>query len=1210
MPVSSYQINQMMAGQQAMFGNNATYAQQISPMGQARGMAPTYAQPYSPMASPEVQEFNTGMAAAPGMLNAAASYGAPMLMGAGMMMGGRIGSMLDPFTAGMRGFGRGVGWQGGAGISANMGNIARAGVGGIARGVGMASLAALPATAMYGVGKYALGQMAEGAQFGDQTRSWLQNSFRFTNAQSRTGYGFSQPEQTQINRMFQTMGTDEVMSTPGELRSIAMKGGQMGMFRGVQDAREFKQRFTQMKDTLKEIASTFNTTLSEALPFFQEARKQGFWTPQDITRHATQVRQVQANTGMSAQQAQTVMGMGAQMTRSIGGTGKQGAEMMAHSQMMSGAALFGGVVNSQQLQSAGFGSGAEGAQNLGNMLAGASARFARSRVGRWALASMMNKEGTGLDQSQLQRLASGEMGIGEMGSRARRNVSGGRAYNFVLNEGDLRGQLAKAGPGVTLGAVRGLVGNRLHGEGGRDRLVTRRIIQRFMGGTAKQADMMAELARDMPRIMQVQAARSEGALDAQSKQREEQLRNTWEGFKRGIGQWWREKVDLPLKEAGDSFSYSMGKTWQRFTDKLTGTTGRGIGLSPEAVRSMVRSAQTGDMSYITRTTGGRDLFGRELGGQGLFSGTTLGLGAAQQMSRMGFSATGVGQGRGGTLSRMFMPMGYRFSAGDIKQMQSLGRASRGVVGDEEAMSIGFEGAEAMQTAMGGAGAQQLREFMGSSEILALRNSIGGTLSGYGARLGAEDRDKYAGQILQRVRAGRAGGQAQKMFSGLSGRQAMGRLMAMQGSARGKFTGIGGIGGLELQEGQSLREAIEDYDENATEELAWTVSRWNVANTKSGKDQMPAADEQSIEEIQKNPRGEQALRLLARARAAEADGDSDKAEAHKSEARDIMRRLANEGGGLSDGARTLAIRMSDPSDPAAKVLADQGGKKGTALMMKDRAAFDETIKRRRDRMVEQMSPGGMSRLVKAAGGAKGQLGQALNEAMRRDGSGSGGMVTQKEFVSRMTNLARAAAADPEKGREIMNRLREEGLDKTDIGVAVGQAISVGREAEKMGLEDDIAEGGAISGKARKGIRKRLRQLGIDPKEVSRGDVTKLIRGQDVDSVRESLGKKGYDEKHIEEFLEGMKGGMTVDEMREGGVRAAGAGAIKTLSDKVAQRAGLEAGDLNGKLSGRGGSKAIVQQLEVHTQQFRQMNTNLDLIARKEKKTTPQKDKKAV
>ena len=223
--------------------------------------------------------------------------------------------------------------------------------------------------------------------------------------------------------------------------------------------------------------------------------------------------------------------------------------MMARAQMMSGAMLRGGWVTEGQLGEAGFGTGAEGAQNFGMMMASGAARFARSRVGRWALAAMMNREGTGLDPAALQQMSAGGMGVGAIGAMARRNVSGGRAYNFVMNEEEMRGQLAEAGPMAQMGFMRSIIGSRMFGGSGRDRLVTRRLIQRFMGGTSRQADMMAEAMRNMPQILAAQAASSEGALDAQERQNERMMRDTWEGFKRSIGQTWREKVTAPLREA-------------------------------------------------------------------------------------------------------------------------------------------------------------------------------------------------------------------------------------------------------------------------------------------------------------------------------------------------------------------------------------------------------------------------------------------------------------------------------------------------------------------------------------------------------------------------------------------------------------------------------------------------------------------------------------
>jgi hypothetical protein len=368
---------------------------------------------------------------------------------------------------------------------------------------------------------------------------------------------------------------------------------------------------------------------------------------------------------------------------------------------------------------------------------------------------MMNREGTGLDPAELQRFAAGGMGIGEMSRRARRNVRGGRAYQFVMNEGEMRGQLAQAGPEAALGMVRSLAGGRLFGGGGRDRLVTRRIIQRFMGGTARQADIVARMAREMPRMLAIQSARTEGSMDAQERQREQQMNDTYEGFKRRIGQWWNEKISGPMQEVGADFSYRVGRTWQRFTDRLFGTTGRGVGLSAEAVRSMVRSATTGNMAYVNETMGGPGLLQRELGG-GVLQGGVMGGAAAAQMRRMGFAPTGGGGGLGGVIGSLYGARPEeRFRRQDIQEMQALGRAARGVTGEGEAAAIGFGGAGEMREAMRGQGAQQIQAYMRSGEILALRGRTGGAFGRFG-EMDTEEREEYAGKVLTRIRAGRAG----------------------------------------------------------------------------------------------------------------------------------------------------------------------------------------------------------------------------------------------------------------------------------------------------------------------------------------------------------------------------------------------------------------------------------------------------------------------
>ena len=225
MPVTSHQISGMMAGQQAMFGNMATYAQQISPYGQ-QGL-PSYSGVnmggIPPTAMPGAYEFNQGMGAAPGMINAAGTFAPPMIAGLGMMLGGPVGGILDPFTGGMRGLGSGVGWQSGAGFMANMGNVARGGIGGLARGIGLGALGALPGLAIGGAIQYGAGQLIQGAQFQNQVGGFLQNNFRFTNPASATGYGFGQTGQRQIGRIRIAQSEEsrlEKMADPANLAGL------------------------------------------------------------------------------------------------------------------------------------------------------------------------------------------------------------------------------------------------------------------------------------------------------------------------------------------------------------------------------------------------------------------------------------------------------------------------------------------------------------------------------------------------------------------------------------------------------------------------------------------------------------------------------------------------------------------------------------------------------------------------------------------------------------------------------------------------------------------------------------------------------------------------------------------------------------------------------------------------------------------------------
>jgi len=1206
-----------MAGQNQMFG--------------------TAVSSFGPMDAPGVSEYNTGTQAAPSMIAGAATFGAPIAMGIGGMMGGPIGGMLDPTTGALRGFGRGVGWRSGAGFGANIGNVFRGGVGGIARGVGMGALGFLPGAAIYGAANYAAGQMVEGAQFQNQMGSFLQRNFRFTNPASETGYGFGTSQRQQIGRMVQEMGIKDVMSTPQELMNIMKGGTQMGLFRGIQDARQFKNRFKEVKDTLQEIAQTFNSTLSDALPFLGQARQMGFWTPQDITKHAGQVRQVQSATGMNAQQVQQTMAVGAQMVRSIGGTGQQGAQMMARAHMMAGSAAFGNVVSERELGEAGFGIGEQGTMNLGNMLGGLSARFARGRTGRWALAAMMNREGTGLDPAALAAFTSGGLSIGRIGSLARRNVGGGRAYKFVQNEEELRGQLAQAGPQAALGIVQSLAGQRLWGEGDRDKLVTNRVIRRFFGGTKRQAEIIAKMAREMPRIMAIQSARSESSLDAQERQREQMMNNTYEGFKRKIGQWWSQNVDGPLQQAGAEISNTVGRSYQNFVDKLTGQRGRGLGVSPAAVRSMVRAAQTGNLEYIQETMAGPGAMQEFLGG----AGGGVGMEAAERMRNLGFSPTqteqlfgargmgianAIAPGIGGLavmgMNKIASAFGYgqEFGAGQIDEMRGLTQGSRGIVGAGSAKALGFGTTEAMTEALGGTGARNIQTFLRSSEVQRMRMRMGmGTLS-------ESDRMKYARGVLQRVQAGAAGEAAQRLVSGLSERQALARLMAAQGKVGGEFTALGDMG-AGIGEG-NIRERIAEAQEQADQGLAEVLGGGSAMGGLLGRAGAAIAGlatapfggagllkrafeggekptEAGIEELRKDPRGAEAFRLFHSAEEAEKDGDMDKARALREKARGRMSELAQDTeSGISKSARSAAILLGDASDPRSKAAAKASANIGLGIKTSNSHMFAKQLARRRRRVVEQLGgEGGQGRFnLMQLAGKDSEIGKALSSALRVGTEKD--PITAKEHVTQMTNLARLAIEDPDKAARMAALLQQEGLAGTELEYILSGAGRVSTMAE-LGISAEAEEGLATGGrrglgKARKGLKAMLTGMGLGG--IDQKTITGLIRGDETakETFTEIMRSKRFGDPDIKKFIEEARGGLTEAEMRSRGAGLLVGGGVTTHSEQVAKEAGLKKGELH--LTGReGSSKGMHETLKVHTVYFRQMVDALGKISRNEKIT---------
>ena len=1136
MPITSTQMAGLVGGQQAMFGNMATYAAQISPFA-PQGMAPTYTNPMAgadfPAAgyAPGQADYMQGAAQAPGMIGAAAAFGAPALGLAGMAIGGPVGGMLDPMTGAMRGLGRGVGWKSGAGWGANLGRVMSSGIGGIARGIGLGAIGALPGLAISGAIQYAGGQMMEGAEERNQTLRFLQQNFRFANPQARGGFGFRQEEQEGIHRTIAEMG-GQIGTTVREMQGIMGGAARMGVFQGVRDAKEFQAKFKETVGALTEIAKTFNTTLNEAMPMFGEARRQGFWTPQDITRHAQSIRQVQATTGMSAHQAQQYTGAMAQVVQGIGGTLQQGSNLGARMLGQAGAAAFAGSMTDQQLQNAGFGTGTQGVGNFAMFMGQANARFASSRVGRWALAAMMNRSGD-IDPELMQRFSRGEMGVGELQRRAERNVGGpgttgrpGGAEQFLMNEEELRGQFAEQGGAE--GFVRRMAGSNLWGTDSRSQLITRRMIQRFLGGDRRQADMIAQRMRDMPRILATQAAQTEQQADMIQRQQQSSMDDTWQGITRKVGQWWRQTVTDPLKEFGANLGAEWSRAWQSISEKVWGGGARPT-ISGGAIRGWVAAATSGNMATLRHQFGTRGLteqvMGRPLTGM-------AGVQNEDTMRQLGIGAAGIGM-TGGLFSRPEM----RYGAADIRRGEALAGASRGEVSLEEARAMGYGSTGDWQAQKEGAAGRQYREFLQSNAALRIADtakSLGG--------LPGQDRMKIQRQMqLAYLQSGAAGADIQKAVSTGDQGQNLARMLSYMNAEdrRGRtgdvgFAGPGG--GLSGLRGRELMERIEQIHEGAAIMLGGGPGGIPGTTRVTGA---------AIKELADHPDTADALKLM---HDAQTERDPKKASELKAEAlRKLNQAGNNNENGLSESARKALLELGSGS-AMGNVVA---GTLGAARKVQDSEAIKGIHEGRMQRLRGRLGEEGTKRLNDLSNKTK--LGKAITAYM----GGAGGAEERYEALKK---IAEEARTDPKAAARALDM-----LSKAGSGAGAEEMIQTIMGAQESGRIRDMGEReeaaaatgkGAAAGKARGQMQQFLGYMGISGKDTRgfaaamvSGTMSKETKDRIESKLREQLGWKSED---IKEFLKDAQGGLTTKEKTKWANRFEAGRGISVNDPEVAAR----------------------------------------------------------
>ena len=417
--------------QQALMQN--AYARQINPFdnrSQAEALSGNLINRGVGFAAP-IAKFVGGLAGLDSPLSGAMTWG-----GIGAMAGGPLG----------------------AGIGAGLGAVA-----------GTAG-----AVAQFGVGNFMTGMQQQ-----QGLNSMLRQNYGFARP---GGYGFSGSEMgvigSNIRSMSHQTGPGGEMHSFGELSQLAGSMGRMGFAQNVTDVRQFSQKFRQMVDTLKIVSKELGTSLQSAQEMVVGMRQSGIFNTADQIKMAQGIR---ANNmaGVSMEASSQMANVGSQISRSIGGLGRSGAFAGMRTIQQIGAATKVGALSEEDIYNATGLTGEQGQMALAQNQLSSSARFLKSRRGRYLLASMAGAGGK-LDEQSVEEFASGGMGVGRTSQMAHRNLGKVGRADFIRNEGRLRGEvLNKFGGNVNTLALMGWAGERgidIGAMGDRDMLFAQRML--------------------------------------------------------------------------------------------------------------------------------------------------------------------------------------------------------------------------------------------------------------------------------------------------------------------------------------------------------------------------------------------------------------------------------------------------------------------------------------------------------------------------------------------------------------------------------------------------------------------------------------------------------------------------------------------------------------------------------------------------------------
>ena len=628
MPFTSTQVSGLVGGQQVMFANQATFANQIGGLGggSQQMMANPYPSPSYGVAGLDPASPDIGAKLAGGIAMTLPGMATGATMAASMLGYKSPLGLLDPFTGVSRAFGAGTGGSmatrvgvmagsEGMGIKYAAGNIGRAfatggmraGLGVAAGGVAGAATAALPYYMAYKGAEYVAENLYQGVQNVQDVRRMTSQYFepQYGQPGARMGGRGSSGMVKGVTSFLHEIASEDTMTSMKDMRQLMDRAGSMGMLQGIGDVTQFKQRFKGIVSQAKKVAQMLGTTLEEAMPLVGQLNQMGTWTAKDVM--GTAVAAKAAGPG-GAPAMMGAMQQGAQMSYQMGGRLESGAilgrELFGQ---LSAATRTGALTEDQLRQYTGGVGGAEGRRMVAGSMQQVMAGMGQTAMGRMMMAGLGEIKGgefTGkMDERLLSRFQRGEVGVDELQRMGKQRVASKDLAVSFFNKADELGQsmAQQGGIGAMAAGIQQVIQKRF-GDKGTSAPIENRFIQLLTGAGQRQADMIQKLIQDLPRLQAEQERANEAAMEDSFRQLEERRHRSYAGIKDAVGKALEEGVGRPLQELSEGFTTMMSESFENAGDFLTGRTEQMPKVSLQQAQLLARTGI--DRATIQQATRG------------------------------------------------------------------------------------------------------------------------------------------------------------------------------------------------------------------------------------------------------------------------------------------------------------------------------------------------------------------------------------------------------------------------------------------------------------------------------------------------------------------------------------------------------------------------------------------------------------------------------